>query len=80
MGKCRGFGPKLAAECLERRQGIQVSRETVRRLMHELGLWRPQREGCPHRTRRLRRACFGELVQIDTSDHDWLAGSMQRSI
>ena len=31
MGEYRGFGPTLAAECLERRQGIPVSRETVRR-------------------------------------------------
>ncbi len=28
----------------------------------------------PHRSRRPRRACFGELVQMDTSIHDWTEG------
>ena len=28
----------------------------------------------PHRSRRPRRACFGELVQMDASIHDWLEG------
>jgi hypothetical protein len=27
-----------------------------------------------HRQRRPRRECFGELVQMDTSIHDWLEG------
>jgi transposase len=68
------FGPTLAAEKLEERQGIVVSRETVRGWMRQLGLWSARRKSRPHRRRRPRRACFGELVQLDTSAHDWLEG------
>ena len=38
------------------------------------GLWQRRRQRDPHRQRRPRRACFGELVQIDTSLHEWLEG------
>jgi hypothetical protein len=38
-------------------------------------LWKPKRAKQPttHQMRE-RRACFGELVQIDGSDHDWFEG------
>jgi transposase len=67
------FGPTLAAEKLLERDGIQVSRETVRRLQIEAKLWRPKRR----RAKRIfqirdRRPRFGELVQIDGSPHAWL--------
>jgi len=69
------FGPTLAAEKLEERDGIKVSAETVRRLQIELGLWRPKKR----RVKRVfqlreRRARFGELIQIDGSPHDWFEG------
>jgi len=70
----RDFGPTLAAEHLASDNAIAVSRETVRGWMRQCGLWAAQRKGRPHRKRRPRRACFGELVQIDTSVHDWLEG------
>ena len=38
------------------------------------GLWQRRRRRDGHRSRRQRRACFGELVQIDTSTHDWAEG------
>jgi len=38
------------------------------------GLWQQRRRRDPHRSRRPRRACFGELVQMDASIHDWLEG------
>jgi hypothetical protein len=68
------FGPTLAAEHLRDDDGIAASRETVRGWMMELRLWGGQRKKHPHRQRRPRRACFGELVQMDTSAHDWLEG------
>src|SRR5216684_1976825 len=37
----RGFGPTLAAEHLAR-QGLSVSRETLRQWMSRAGLWRPR--------------------------------------
>src|SRR5439155_4099065 len=33
-----------------------------------------------HRRRRERRACFGELVQIDASHHDWLEGRGEKLV
>jgi transposase len=70
----RDFGPTLASEHLASDDAIAVSRESVRGWMIQLGLWGGQRKKRPHRQRRPRRACFGELVQMDTSLHDWLEG------
>lgn len=68
------FGPTLAAEHLERR-GTRVSRETLRRWMLGAGLWRARRQRIEQvHTWRERRAAFGELVLMDSSDHDWLEG------
>jgi transposase len=67
------FGPTYAQEELWK-QGYRVGRETVRKLQLELGLRKPRRRKEKHRERRERRACFGELVQVDTSIHDWLEG------
>jgi len=77
-GEYLGFGPTLAAEKLAERDGITVSRETVRGWMIGAGLAGPGREKRPHRRRRPRRPCFGELVQMDTSEHDWLEGRGER--
>ena len=73
------FGPTLAAEYLARNHGIAVSRETLRQWMMRGGIWkrRKQRLQEVHVWRR-RRSCFGELVQWDTSDHDWLEGRGER--
>jgi Helix-turn-helix domain len=67
------FGPTLAAEKLAGR-GLAVGAETLRRWLLAAGLWQRRRRREPHRSRRPRRACFGELVQIDASVHDWLEG------
>ena len=71
----RGFGPTLAAEYLETEHGIQVSRETVRQWMVKAKLWRARKQHIEKiHEWRPRRSRFGELVQWDTSDHDWLEG------
>jgi transposase len=67
------FGPTLASEKLAE-QGLHVSPDTLRRWLLAAGLWQGQRQREPHRQRRPRRECFGELVQMDTSIHDWLEG------
>ena len=69
------FGPTLAAEYLQQRHGIHVGRETLRGWMAAAGLWKPRRRK-PGRAHlwRPRRRCRGELVQWDTSEHDWLEG------
>jgi transposase len=71
----RGFGPTLASEYLAKKHGIEVSRETVRQWMIEAKLWRARQQRIEKiHEWRPRRGRFGELVQWDTSDHDWLEG------
>ena len=67
------FGPTLASEKLAT-EGLPVGVETLRRWLLAAGLWERKRHRDPHRTRRPRRSCFGELVQMDASIHDWLEG------
>ncbi|MGA3923439.1 ISNCY family transposase [Ralstonia nicotianae] len=66
------FGPTLACEKLRERHGIDLAKETVRRIMIDAGFWVPRKLRPPkvHQPRN-RRACLGELVQIDGSDHAW---------
>jgi len=70
--KYEDFGPTLAHEKLTEVEGLKLSRESVRRLMVVEGIWKAKRAKKPpaHQLRE-RRACFGELVQIDGSDHAW---------
>jgi transposase len=66
------FGPTLACEKLRECHGLVLSKETVRHLMTDAGLWVPRRQRPPKVYQpRARRACFGELVQIDGSEHAW---------
>jgi transposase len=66
------FGPTLACEKLHESHGLVLSKETVRHLMTDAGLWVPRKQRPPKVYQpRARRACFGELVQIDGSDHRW---------
>jgi hypothetical protein len=66
------FGPTLAAEKLRECHGIRLAVETVRSLMTAAGLWVPRKQRPPriHQPRN-RRACLGELIQIDGSEHRW---------
>ena len=69
------FGPTLAAENLSKRHGIVASKETVRQWMIRGKLWRAKPEKVKQvHAWRPRRSRFGELVQWDTSEHDWLEG------
>lgn len=67
------FGPTFASEKLAL-QGLTVSVETLRQWLLTEGLWERKRKRAVHRSRRPRRSCFGELIQMDTSLHDWLEG------
>lgn len=66
------FGPTLAREKLLECHGLVIGKETLRHLMIDAGLWATRRQRAPpiHQPR-ARRACLGELVQIDGSDHAW---------
>lgn len=65
------FGPTLAAEMLAEHHGFNVSRETVRKWMSGAGLWLSRKQRRTFHQPRLRRECFGELIQIDGSEHRW---------
>jgi len=69
------FGPTFASEQLAKWHGIELSDETLRRWMIQAGLWKSHaRKLEPVHCWRPRRSAFGELVQWDTSEHDWLEG------
>lgn len=69
------FGPTFAAEQLAKHHQIQVGKETLRGWMIAAGMWQPgSRRIQEVHAWRPRRSGFGELVQWDTSEHDWLEG------
>ena len=63
-------GPTFAAEKLSE-EGLSIDHETLRRWLLEEGEWERHRKRRVHRSRRERRAHFGELVQMDGSHHRW---------
>jgi transposase len=70
-----GFNDHHLCEKLVEREGLSLSRETLRRLLRQQGLGPPRKRRAPaHRHRRVRSARLGELVQLDGSPHDWLQG------
>ena len=68
------YGATLAAECLEKEDGVKVSVTTLRRWLLQAGLLDRRRKRPQHRRRRTRREHLGELVQMDGSCHDWFEG------
>jgi transposase len=73
--KYRDFGPTLACEYLAQDDGVEVSKETLRQMLIAAGLRRGKRRRVEEvHGWRPRRSCRGELVQWDTSVHDWLEG------
>ncbi len=70
-----GFNDHHLCEKLVEREGLSLSRETLRRLLRHNGIGSPRKRRAPaHRQRRVRSARLGELVQLDGSPHDWLQG------
>jgi hypothetical protein len=69
------FGPTLASYHLAKDHDIGIGREALRQMMITAGLWRANRQKVEEaHVWRARRSCRGELVQWDTSEHDWLEG------
>lgn len=71
------FGPTFAAEKLLEDDGLVINKETLRLWLREAGLWVKKRKIVIYRERRQRRACFGELLQIDGSIHHWFGDERQ---
>jgi len=74
QSKYRGFNLTHMTEYLKREEGIKVSRESVRQILLEKGSYTKQRRHPQHRQWREPSSREGQMVQYDTSDHDWLEG------
>ena len=72
--KYEGFGPLLATEKLLELDEIRVSDETLRTWLMQEGIWTKRRKRSGHRQWRERKECFGQMIQVDGSHHDWLEG------
>ncbi len=73
------FGPTLAAEYLAESHELKVSKETLRGWMAAGSIWKAKKRRVVEiHTWRPRRSSTGELVQWDTSEHDWLEGRGER--
>lgn len=71
--RAAGLNFRHFTEKLTELEGVEISREKVRTLLRSCGITdRPQKKGWKHRKSRPRRERFGELLQQDTSPHDWL--------
>jgi hypothetical protein len=69
------FKPTFACEKLSENHGLTISRETLRKWMIDAELWIPKNCRLKRAYQpRNRRECFGELIQIDGSPHDWFEG------
>ena len=70
-----GFNHQHFTELLAEREGIFLSRSSVRNILLETGIRSPRKRRPPkHRSRRERYPQEGMLLQIDGSPHDWLEG------
>ena len=69
------FGPTLAHEKLVELDRVEISVSSVRKIMIVEELWKAKKARKVQAYQmRERRACFGELVQIDGSPYDWFEG------
>jgi hypothetical protein len=70
----RRLGADLGQLEVRERHQIDVHPETLRLWLRQARLPYKERKARPHRQWRPRRSCFGEMVQLDESHHDWLEG------
>ncbi len=75
QGRYRGFNQQHFTELLSEREGIDLHRSTIRRILASGGIQSPRQRRAPrHRRRRERYAQEGMLLQMDGSPNDWLEG------
>ena len=68
------YGPTLFSEMLITYHNISLDHETIRKWLRNKGISTSIRKKRPHRRKRERRSCLGELLQFDGSYHDWFEG------
>ena len=74
-----GFGPTLMAEQLLKAR-LVVNHETLRRWRIATGKHQVKQRKQQHRDWRERKPCFGEMVQMDGSHHDWFEGRRAKCV
>ena len=74
------FGPTLATEYLAREDRLVVDHETLRRWLIAEGKRVVRRRRQKHRQWRERKPCFGQMVQLDGSHHDWFEGRRAKCV
>ena len=74
------FGPTLFCEKLSELHRIDLSKETVRKWLLTEGLWKRERKTKAHKSLRERKPCFGEMLQLDGSHHDWFEGRRDKAV
>lgn len=72
--KYKGFNLSHMIEYVTTREKMKISRESLRQILLERGIYIPSKKRPKHRQWREPRAREGQMVQFDTSVHDWLEG------
>jgi transposase len=74
-GDYRDINDTHLCELLAEHKKIQMSRESLRKLLRQNGIApKRKKKSLKYRSRRPRKEAFGMMVQIDASPHDWLEG------
>ena len=74
------FGPTLFCEKLTELHNIEISKETARKWLLKEGLWRRERKTKLRKQLRERKPCFGEMLQLDGSHHDWFEKRRDKAV
>jgi transposase len=73
-----GFNVRHFHQVVRREHGVTVSYSFVKQTLQAAGLVKKRRARGRHRLRREPRACFGELLHLDGSVHEWFTGRAVR--
>ena len=69
----RGFNVRHFHQIARREHGVRVSYSFLKQALQTAGLVKKYRARGRHRLRREPRACFGELLHLDGSVHEWFS-------
>ncbi|MFQ5962713.1 MAG: hypothetical protein ACE5KZ_00335 [Candidatus Scalinduaceae bacterium] len=72
--KYKGFNITHMTEYLNREEKIKISKESLRQILLKRGFHTKCKSRSKHMQWREPRAREGQMIQFDTSDHDWLEG------
>jgi len=70
--KYEGFNLTHMTEFLNEEEKIKISRESLRAILIDFGSYMPWKKHPKHRQWREPSAREGQMLQFDTSDHEWL--------